>query len=503
MSEKRKISIDPITRLEGHGRIELLLDEAGELADAIFQIPELRGFERFCVGRKGEDMPQITERICGVCPEAHHFASVKTLDACYGTHPPARADKLRRLLYNAYIFSDHLLHFFYLGGPDFLVGPDAPPAQRNILGVIAKVGPELARQVIQHRSHGQHIIEVIGGRSIHPVTGIPGGQSKGLTADEQADITQRTASCVQFAQQSLQIFKDMLLKADPYHGLATEAVHAPPTYYMGLVTEDGDADFYDGLVRVVAPDGSAYAEVRGRQLLELIEERSEPWTYVKIPFLKDVGWKGFIAGMDSGIYRVGPLARLNVCDQIGTPLAQSEFEEYLAFFGGSPVHATFGYHWARLIEMLSAAERAHALAQDPQLIEGPLRADLGEPGEGVGIIEAARGTLIHHYNLDSNGLVEAVNLIVATTHNIAGISLSIKDMARSVIHQGEVNPEILNRIEMSFRTYDPCLACATHALPGQTPLLAVIRDHQGLELTRFQRGGAQESCALSARRTGG
>ncbi|MCK4963084.1 MAG: nickel-dependent hydrogenase large subunit, partial [Anaerolineales bacterium] len=245
--------------------------------------------------------------------------------------------------------------------------------------------------------------------------------------------------------------------------------------------------FYDGKVRVVAPDGEEFALAEGKEVLDLIAERTEPWTYVKIPYLKSVGWQGFHAGKDSGIYRVGPLARLNVCKQMGTPLAQPEYEAYLDYFGGGVVHATFAYHWARVIEMLAAAEKVARLVVDPELMKGDLRSELGDPGEGVGIIEAARGALIHHYLLDERGLVQSANLIVATTHNIAGISLSIKEMARAVVHNSQVDQGILNLIEMSFRNYDPCLACATHALPGQMPLLVVVHDPTGQEIMRIER----------------
>ena len=488
MSETvRHVSIDPITRLEGHGRIELFLDEDGGLADAFFQIPELRGFEQFCRGRLGEDMPQITERICGVCPEAHHFASTKTLDVCYNAHPTPRAKALRELLYNAYIFSDHLLHFYYLGGPDFLVGPYAPPQERNIVGVIGKVGLEMGKEVIKHRGFGQRTIELIGGRPIHPVSGIPGGQSKGITEDEQGEIRTMAASCVAFAQATLGVFHEVLLKDGTYKRFISEQAQMLPTYYMGLVDDEGSVNFYDGEVRIVAPDGSVFAQVPGSEILDHIAERTEPWTYVKIPYLKNVGWKGFASGADSGIYRVGPLGRVNVCSQIGTPLAQEQYEQFLEYFGSRPVHATFAFHWARLIEMLSAAERVQQLVEDPNLMIGSLRTPLGDPGEGVGVIEAARGTLIHHYKLDGKGRIDAVNLVVATTHNVAGISLSIKGMARSVVKDGHVEESVLNLIEMAFRNYDPCLACATHALPGQMPLIVQVHDAAGSLCQRIER----------------
>ncbi len=483
----RQISIDPITRLEGHGRIELFLDENGDLADAFFQIPELRGFERFCQGRRGEDMPQITERICGVCPEAHHFAATKALDACYHATPPVRARKLRELLYNAYIFSDHLLHFYYLGGPDLLLGPYAPPGERNIFGVIRKVGLELGKEVIKHRGYGQRIIELIGGRPIHPVTGVPGGQSKGITAEERTEIAAMAASAVEFAKTSLSLFQDKVLNNKVYSELVSAQAQAIPTYYMGLVDKDGAINFYDGEVRIVSPSGTEFARVSPDEVLGLIAERSEPWTYVKIPYLKDVGWNGFVAGPDSGIYRVGPLARLNVCTRVGTPIADEAYAAFRDYFGGTPVHATFAFHWARLIEMVSAAERVAALADDPDLMTGPLRVPIGAPGDGVGVIEAARGTLIHHYDLDEHGLVRSANLIVATTHNVAAISLSIKEMARAVVHNGQVGKDVLNLVEMSFRNYDPCLACATHALPGQMPVIVQVWDAHGQMQTRMER----------------
>jgi len=487
MSETRQVSIDPITRLEGHGKIELFLDDAGNLADAFFQIPELRGFEEFCRGRQGEDMPQITERICGVCPEAHHFASTKALDVCYDAPPPPRARLLRELLYNAYTFSDHLLHFYYLGGPDFLVGPYAPPLERNILGVVNKVGLELGAEVIKHRAYGQKIIEIVGGRPIHPVTGIPGGQSKGITPEERDEIEAMTASAVEFAKVTLEIFHNVLLTDESFTKFVSDKSQHMPTYYMGLVDETGAINFYDGEVRIVGPDGSQFAQVGADEILNLIDERTEPWTYVKIPYLKDIGWKGFEAGVDSGVYRVGPLARLNVCTQIGTPLAQAEYERFCEYFGGGPVHATFAFHWARLIEMLSAAERTATIIADPQIMEGPLRTPLGEPGSGVGVIEAARGVLIHDYALDDRGRIDDVNLIVATTHNVAAISLSIKDMAKAVIKDGNVEEGILNLVEMSFRNYDPCLACATHALPGEMPLVIDVHAADGSLRERIER----------------
>jgi len=295
------------------------------------------------------------------------------------------------------------------------------------------------------------------------------------------------ASAVEFAQATIGIFHNALLKDETFTKFVEDQSQHMPTYYMGLVDDEGSINYYDGEVRIVAPDGAQYAQVGADGILDLIAERTEPWTYVKIPYLKDVGWKGFEAGADSGIYRVGPLARLNVCTQIGTRLAQAEYERFLDYFGGGPVHATFAFHWARLIEMLSAAERTAAIIADDQIMDGPLRTPLGEPGSGVGVIEAARGVLIHDYKLDKKGLIDDVNLIVATTHNVAAISLSIKDMARAVIKDGNVEEGILNLVEMSFRNYDPCLACATHALPGQMPLVLDVHEADGSVRERIER----------------
>jgi len=483
----RTITIEPITRLEGHGKINIFLNGEGNVENAYFQVPELRGFERFCEGRKAEDLPQITPRICGVCPVAHHFASTKALDAAFNVDPPSAAKKLRELMYSGYMIYDHTLHFYFLGAPDFVVGPDAPPAERNILGVIKKVGLDIAKEVIKHRAYGQRITAMIGGKATHPVCGIPGGISKPLNEEDRQEIEKMAESSVEFAKFSLKLFDDVVLRNKKYVDMVLSDAYTLKTHYMGLVDEDNKVNFYDGKVRVVDPTGKEFVKFAPSEYLEVIEEHVEEWSYVKFPYLKKVGWKGFVGGPDSGIYRVGPLGRLNASEGMATPLAQQEYERMYETLGGKPVHSTLAFHWARLIELLYAAERCLELSRDEEITNKDVRNKPGSPGEGVGIIEAARGTLIHHYVLDEEALVKRVNLIVATTNNSPAICMSIRDAAKALIHGKKVNEGLLNRVEMAFRAYDPCLACATHFAIGQMPLEVNIYDHKKRLLKTMRR----------------
>jgi F420-non-reducing hydrogenase large subunit len=471
----KQISIDPITRLEGHGKIDIFLDDAGNVANAYMIIPELRGFEKFCEGRRAEDLPIITTRICGVCPVAHHFASAKALDMAFKVDPPPAAKKLRELMYCGYIIYDHILHFYFLGGPDFVVGPGAPAAERNILGVIKKAGLDVGKEVIKHRAYGQRITAILGGKATHPVCGIPGGISSSLSEENRQEIEMMTKSCVDFAKFSLSLFNDVVLKNEDYVNLIKSDIYTMRTYYMGLVDDDNRVNFYDGKVRVVDPEGKEFVKFAPNEYLDVIEEHVEPWTYVKFPYLKKVGWRGFVDGAESGVFRVGPLGRLNASKGMSTPLAQQEFERMYKTLG-KPVHSTLAFHWARLIELMNASERALQLSRDPEITSKDVRSSVGVPGEGVGIVEAARGTLIHHYILDEDALAKKVNLIVATTNNSAAINLSIRDAAKGLIKNGVVNEELLNKVEMAFRAYDPCMACATHFAVGQMPLEVKIYD---------------------------
>lgn len=476
-----RITIDPITRLEGHGKIEIFLDGDGNVANTYFQVPELRGFEQFAIGRPVEEMPLITNRICGVCPEAHHMAAAKAIDAVYHVDPPRPAKLLRELLYSAFYVTDHTTHFYALGGPDFVMGPDAPVAERNILGVIHKVGLEIAGQVIQARKYGHTIIEWIGGRKVHPCTSIPGGQTKGITEEQRQEIEKMGRWAIDFGQFSLQLFDDIVLKNQAYLDLVLSDIFLHKTYYIGLVDEENKVNFYDGKVSVVSPDGERLGKYAPTEYRDWIVEHVEPWTYLKFPYLKQIGWKGFVDGKDSGVYCATPLSRLNAADGMATPLAQEHYERFYSTLGGKPVHHRLATHWARLIELLYAAERLVELATDPEITSDNFRTIPTEkPTEGVGIVEAPRGTLTHHYWTDERGVVTKANLIVGTTNNYAPISMSINKAASSFIKQGVVVTEgLLNRVEMAFRLYDPCLSCATHSLPGQMPLQVTIHDASG------------------------
>jgi F420-non-reducing hydrogenase large subunit len=476
----QKISIDPITRLEGHGRIDIFLDEAGDVANAYLVIPELRGFEKFAEGRRVEELPDITPRICGVCPEAHHMASIKACDAVYHVEPPPTAKKIRELFYSAFYVADHTVHFYILGGPDFVMGPDASPAERNILGVIAKVGLEIGGRVIKSRGMAMDIIGALGGRKIHPLCGVPGGVTKAIGKEEREQFEATAREEVEFALFSLQLFRDVVLANKGYVDMILSDAFTMPTYYMGTVDENNKVNFYDGKVRVVGPDGTELVKYAPEQYLDVIAERVEPWTYLKFPYLKQVGWKGLVPGKDSGVYQATPLSRLNAADGMATPRAQEAYEEFYKTLGGKPVHHTLATHWARLVELLYAAERLLELCTDPEITDPRVRVIPTEtPDEGVGIVEAPRGTLTHHYITDEKGIVKKCNLIVGTTNNYAPISISVKKAAQAVIQKGQISEGILNRVEMAFRSYDPCFGCATHALPGQMPLEVRVFDAAG------------------------
>ena len=477
----KRISIDPITRLEGHGKIDIFLTEDGEVANAYLQVPELRGFEQFCVDRPAEDMPNITNRICGVCPEAHHMASSKALDELWHVDPPPTAKKLREMFYSIFFATDHTTHFYALGGPDFVVGPNAHPSERNILGVIKKVGMDIAGKVLKMRHDGHHLIKMIGGRPVHPNWGLPGGVSRGITEEQREEIEALGRNAIEFAKFSLQLFNDVVLGNPDYVSLITGGLFTHETYNMGTVDENNHINFYDGMIRVVGPDGKEFAKYDAKDYQEHIEERVEPWSYLKFPYLKKIGWKGFVDGMDSGVYKATPLSRLNAADGMATPLAQAEYERMFDTLGGKPVNHTLATHWARLVELLYATERWVELATDSEITGEEFRVLPTEtPDEGVGSVEAPRGTLTHHYWTDERGILTKVNLIVGTTNNNAAINMSVKKAAQGLITKDvEIKEGLLNTIEMAFRAYDPCMACATHTLPGQMPLEVTLRAPDG------------------------
>jgi F420-non-reducing hydrogenase large subunit len=476
----QKISIDPITRLEGHGRIDIFLNDAGDVANAYMVIPELRGFEKFAEGRRVEEMNDITPRICGVCPEAHHMAATKACDAVYHVDPPPTAKKLRELFYSAFYVADHTVHFYILAAPDFVLGPDAPPAERNILGLIHKVGVETGTAVIQARGKAMDIIGALGGRKVHPTFGVPGGVAKRITEEERAGFEKTAREEVDFALFSIQLFKDVVLKNQGYIDMILSDAFTMQTYYMGMVDANNKTNFYDGKVRVVGPDGVELLKYSPNEYLDVVAERVEPWTYLKFPYLKKIGWKGLEVGKDSGVYQATPLSRLNASDGMATPRAQEAYEEFYATLGGKPVHHTLATHWARLVELLYAAERLLELSTDPDITNPHVRnLPTEKPTEGVGIVEAPRGTLTHHYITDERGIVKKANLIVGTTNNYAPIAISVRKAAQAVIQKGVVTEGILNRVEMAFRSYDPCFGCATHTLSGQMPLEVRIFDAAG------------------------
>jgi F420-non-reducing hydrogenase large subunit len=473
----RRITIHPITRLEGHGKINIFLDDKGDVERAYLQVPDFKGFEKFCEGRAAEEMPTLTQKICGVCPTAHHTASSKALDDLFGVEPPRAAKKIRELMYSAFMFEDHLLHFFFLGGPDFIVGPVAPNARRNIFGVIDKVGLKVGKKVIDIRKRVRQVNATISGSALYPVCGLAGGISKAVTEEEKAEIQVVAKDAVEFAKLALNIFNDVVLNNKGYVKLLRSDVFCHRTYYMGLVDDSGKVNFYDGKIRVVEPNGKELVTFEAKDYLKHLEERVEPWSYQKILYLKNVGWKGFVDGPDSGVYRVGPLARLNASDGMATPLAQAEYEKMFHALGGKPAHNTLAYHWARLIEVLYAAERMDELAADEEITSPKVR-NLPDqtPKEGIGVCEAPRGTLFHHYETDEKAIIEKLNLLVATQNSAAAICMSIEKAARALIRGGNISSGKLNVVEMAFRAYDPCLACATHCLAGKRQTIVNVYD---------------------------
>jgi len=475
-----RVTIDPITRLEGHGKIEVFLNEQGDVEKAYLQIPELRGFEKFCEGRPAEEMPRITSRICGVCPEAHHIASAKTLDALWQVDPPPAAKKLRELFYNAHILHSHIAHFYALAAPDFVVGPGAPKKDRNILGLIGKVGLETGQAVIKHRSYAQNIQAMIGGKATHPVCGLPGGMSKAITEEERQDIESMALSLIEFAGLSLKIFRETVLKNREYLELVLSDSYSLNPYSMGMVDDKNYVNFYEGQIRITDPQGAEYCKFSAPEYNDYFAEHVEPWSYLKFPYLKKPGWQGLIDGPGSGLVWVGPLGRLNAADGMATRRAQEAYEEMFSVLGGKPGKATLAHHWARLVEIMYAAERLLELAQDEEITSDDIRKiPIEIPTEGIGIVEAPRGTLMHHYITDERGLIKKANLVVATAHGYGAMNISIDKAAKGLIKGGQVDDKAKNMIEMAFRAYDPCFGCATHTLPGQLPFLIRIYDAQG------------------------
>ncbi len=453
----RKITISPVTRIEGHAKITIHLDDAGQVDQSFFHVEQFRGFEKFSEGRMYYEMIQITPRICGICPVSHHLASAKACDQVASVSPPAGAHKLRELMHMGQIIQSHGMHFFELAGPDIILGFDADPAIRNVAGLV-EANPDLVIKAVRLRGFGQSIISTLGGRRIHPVFAIPGGVNSPLSPQDRDAILQGIDEHLATAQVGLSLFKDWVEQNQD----TVDSFAVFPSAHMGLVKGDGALELYEGQVRLVDCDGRLLEEFDPSDYLEHIGEHVEPYTYLKFPFHKTIGWP-------EGVYRVGPLGRLNAATSISTPLAQSEMRVWKSLNGGKPVEGTLYYHYARLIELIYALERTQELLDDPG-ITGP---DVAGPagalaGEGIGCIEAPRGTLFHHYWTDENGVITRVNLIVATGHNNWAMNHAVNLVAKQYVDGARLNEGMLNRVEAAIRAFDPCLSCSTHAR-GQMP----------------------------------
>lgn len=455
----KTVVIDPVTRIEGHAKISIYLDDAGEVDDARFHVVEFRGFEKFCEGRPMSEMAGITARICGICPVSHLLASAKTGDKILAVKIPPAADKLRRMMNLAQITQSHALSFFHLSSPDFLLGWDSDPATRNVFGLIA-ADAELARKGIRLRQFGQQIIEWLGARKIHAAWAVPGGVRSPLSEEGRTWIRDRLPESRQTIELALNLFKGML------DNLTTEvqAFGLFPSLYMGLVGKNGEWEHYDGHLRFVDSQGNVVADgLSEDNYKDFIGEAVETWSYLKFPYYKPLGYP-------DGMYRVGPLARLNVCDYIGTPAADKELLEFRDRAGGKAANSSFFYHYARLVEILAAIDKIEQLVEDPDVVSSRVRADAGVNNlEAVGVSEAPRGTLFHHYQVDENGLIQKVNLIIATGQNNLAMNKTVAQIAKHYIHGNEIPEGMLNRVEAGIRAFDPCLSCSTHAV-GQMPL---------------------------------
>jgi F420-non-reducing hydrogenase large subunit len=471
----KTITIAPVTRIEGHAKVVIQLDDAGNVADTKVHVVELRGFEKFCIGRPVEEMPRIVTSICGVCPWSHHLASAKANDAVFGVTPPPAGTKLRDLCNSIAYTEEHILHFYFLSGADFVMGPDIEYSQRNVIG-IAQKHPDIAKKVIRNRYLGTQMLNIVSGKAIHPVTAVPGGFSKPLMEAERQKLLPMANEVLEFAKWSIAFAKENIF---PKYLDAVKTMAVIKTGFLGTVTEDGALNCYDGRLRLMKTDGS-FEDFDYDRYLDYISEHVLPWTYLKFPYAKSWG-EGFDLNLDApkGIYRTNTLARINVCDKISTPLAQAELKEFRKNFG-RPVQQTLLYHWARLIELLYHAEHVVELLNDPEITSKETRVKVTpKAARGVGCVEAPRGTLIHDYETDEKGLIKNVNLIVGTTHNNAPINMSVNQAAKSLIKNGKYDQGILNRVEMAIRAYDPCFSCATHALTGMVAVKLDIMNADG------------------------
>ncbi|MCX7604537.1 MAG: Ni/Fe hydrogenase subunit alpha [Bryobacteraceae bacterium] len=469
----KRIVIDPVTRIEGHARISIYVNEAGEVEAAQFHVGEFRGFEKFAQGRPFHEMPGLMARTCGICPVSHVLAGSRAGDMLLGLDPPPAARAQRRLLNYAQHLQSHALSFFYLSCPDLLLGFDSPPERRHILG-LAEADPGFVRRGVRLRQFGQTIIETIGGRRVHPPGSVPGGMTRPLEREEVERIRQWLPEALESVQMALDRFKALL-------GQFQEEIASLgdfPSLFMGMVNGQGELEIYDGAIRFVDAAGNIVADnLDPARYFTYIGEASEEWSYMKFPYYRPLGYPG-------GMYRVGPLARLNVCTRVGTPLADRELREFRQR-AGRPACATFHYHWARLIEMLHAVERIDEITADDVLLDPRVRARAGQNANvGIGACEAPRGTLFHHYEVDDTGLVRRANLLIATGQNNLAMNQAVTQAAKRFVRTDQPAESGLNRVEAAIRCFDPCLSCATHAF-GRIPLLVEFRRRDGSLLRRL------------------
>lgn len=474
--DKRKIFISPVTRIEGHANITLELNDSGEVSNALFHVNEFRGFEKFCEGRMYTEMPTITPRICGICPTSHTLASVKACEMIQGIQPTYTANLLRRLMHIGQNLSSHALSFFHLSSPDFLLGYDSDPAKRNILGVAEKF-PDVAVKGIRLRKFGQEISEHITGKKIHIMGIVPGGMAMPLTEENRKALLNWIPEALQTVQLGINIIKK-------FHQENSEMVNSfavSPTLYLGTVGPDGEHELYDGKLRFINEEGVILNDqLSPADYLNYISERSVNWSYLKYPYYKPLG-------LEKGIYRVGPLARLNVCSRMRTPMAQKEFELFKQINNGKPVHGTFYFHYARLIEALSDVEDAERILNDPQVTSSHIQHHgRWNYEEGIGSSEAPRGTLFHHYKTDATGKLLKVNLLIATGQNNPSMNRSILEVAQQYVKGENIKEGMLNRVESAIRCYDPCLSCSTHAM-GQMPMVIELKSPTGEIIKRIER----------------
>ena len=474
----RRVVIEPVSRVEGHGKVTILLDEHHKVHQVRLHIVEFRGFERFVEGRPYWEIPVMVQRLCGICPVSHHLAASKALDAVVGARPvPRTAELVRRLMHYGQIAQSHALHFYYLSSPDLLFGFESDPASRNIAGVIA-ASPDLARQGIALRKYGQEVIRITAGKRIHGTGSIPGGVNKAVSAAERDELRGPLPELVAWAEAGVHLIADL------HRGNRTlyDEFGTVPSSLLSLVGRDGELDLYDGVLRARDADGAIIFDgVACDDYGTWLRENVRSWSYMKFPFIVP-------RGADDGWYKVGPLARVQNCDAIGTPRAEAARQELMATAPGRLVHAPLAYHWARLIELLHALEVIEQLLEDPALSGTELTTSGARTNAGIGIIEAPRGTLIHHYEVDEHDLVTMCNLIVSTTHNNQAMNEAIREVARRYLDGHEPTPGLLNQVEVAIRAFDPCLSCATHAL-GKMPLAVEIRDARGALLERLVRDG--------------